>query len=375
MLTVCLVPTRTLVYPKGGGHFWIFLNWALGLRAIGCRVIWLEVIWPDRARQMRANFPMVRRQLGDFQLDDCVAVTWPNGDPVLGEEFGGCLDLEAACQSDLLLNLQYAVPAELLRRFRRTALVDIDPGLLQVWHAKGVVSFAPHDLYFSIGETVGRPDAAFPDCGIRWHYMPPPVFLPEWPVVSAASDAPYTTVAHWWLGKMEWDGVTFSNDKRTSFLDVLDLPTESPAKLELALCLGEDETEEGELWKRHGWSVRHSWDVTASAAAYRAYIRASRGEFSCAKPSCMRLQNAWISDRTLCYLASGKPAIVQHTGPSRALPDAAGLFRFHTPQEAAAALATVEADYDRHCALARGLAEEYFDSTKVMKSVLERALT
>ena len=374
MLTVCLLPTRTLIYPQGGGHFWIFLNWALGLRAVGCRVIWLEVIWPGSAETMRANFPMVKRQLRDYQLDDCVAVTLPNGDPVLDEEFRGCLNLEAARDADLLLNLQYATPAELLRQFRRTALIDIDPGLLQVWHAKGAVSFAPHDRYFSIGETVGRPDALFPDCGVRWHYTPPPVFLPEWPVVPAAADAPYTTVAHWWLGKMEWGGVTFRNDKRASFLEVLDLPAQTRTRLELALCLGEDEADERELWKRHGWSVRHSWDVTASAAAYRAYIHASRGEFSCAKPSCMRLQNAWISDRTLCYLASGRPAIVQHTGPSRILPDAAGLFRFHTIQDAAAALSAVEADYDRHCRLARALAEEYFDAKKVMKSLLERAL-
>ena len=88
----------------------------------------------------------------------------------------------------------------------------------------------------------------------------------------------------------------------------------------------------------------------------------------------MRLQNAWISDRTLCYLASGKPAIVQHTGPSRLLPDAKGLFRFRTVAEALAALATVQADYENQCALARGFAEDYFNATKVAKAVLGIAL-
>jgi hypothetical protein len=91
------------------------------------------------------------------------------------------------------------------------------------------------------------------------------------------------------------------------------------------------------------------------------------------KPSCVRLQNAWISDRTLSYLASGKPAVVEHTGSSRFLPDAAGLFRFRDVEEAARSLETVAADYPRQCRLARALAEQYFDARKVVRRMLERA--
>src|SRR5215510_6645369 len=89
-------------------------------------------------------------------------------------------------------------------------------------------------------------------------------------------------------------------------------------------------------------------------------------EFCCARPSYVRLQDAWISDRTICYLASGKPAIVQHTGPSRFLPDNAGLFRFHDMEGAVRCLETAAADYERHCRLARALSEEYFDAEKVI---------
>jgi hypothetical protein len=88
----------------------------------------------------------------------------------------------------------------------------------------------------------------------------------------------------------------------------------------------------------------------------------------------MRLQNAWVSDRTLCYLASGKPVVVQHTGPSAILPNGEGMFRFTTVAEAAAALAAVNADYERHCRAARGLAETWFDAKRTMGSVLERTL-
>src|SRR5256885_12568838 len=86
-----------------------------------------------------------------------------------------------------------------------------------------------------------------------------------------------------------------------------------------------------------GWRIRHSGEVAGTPEAYQAYIQKSRGEFSCAKRSCRKFQNAWVSDRTLCYLASGKPAVVQHTGPSSFLPDGEGLFRFSTPKDAARA--------------------------------------
>jgi len=93
------------------------------------------------------------------------------------------------------------------------------------------------------------------------------------------------------------------------------------------------------------------------------------------KPSCVKLGNAWISDRTICYLASGKPAVVQHTGRSEFLPDASGLFRFRTMEEAVNSLETVAADYDHQCKLARALADEYFDGRKILKPMLETALT
>src|SRR2546425_6223480 len=122
-----------------------------------------------------------------------------------------------------------------------------------------------------------------------------------------------------------------------------------------------------------GWKIREAWEVSATPDRYRAYIQQSRGEFSCVKPSCVTLANAWISDRTLCYLASGKPAIVQHTGKSHLLPDAEGLFRFRNMDEAVRALSAAESDYARHSRLARELAEE-FDARRVVARGLERAL-
>src|SRR5436309_14267856 len=307
-------------------------------------------------------------------LADTLALYAMNGAAVPEDVAQGSLDLDAAAGADLLLNLWHSAPAPVVQRFRRSAFVDTDPGLLQIWMTTGAVDLAPHDIYFTIGETVGQPGAPFPDGGRAWLYTPPPIFLPEWPALPPSGPGRYTTVAHWWGGTFEYNGTTFCNEKRVSFLEYLDLPTRTPVPLELAVCLAEHYDEYRQLMEPKGWTLREAWDVSATPEAYRTYVQQSRGEFSCAKPAYVTLQTAWVSDRTLCYLASGKPAVVQHTGPSRLLPAAEGLFRFRTLEEATAALTSAAADYDRHAALAPPLVQEHSDARRVVGNVLERAL-
>src|SRR6185369_7056377 len=113
-------------------------------------------------------------------------------------------------------------------------------------------------------------------------------------------------------------------------------PRHTRQPLLLALCQAADdqlnldpfEAEEKRLLESYGWQVIHAYRVANGPVRYQQFIRHSRGEFSCCKPSCVRLQNAWISDRTICYLASGRPAVVQNTGPSRILDGAGGVLRF-----------------------------------------------
>jgi hypothetical protein len=194
-------------------------------------------------------------------------------------------------------------------------------------------------------------------------------------VTHADGVASYTTVAHWYHQAELIEGQKVDNDKRAAFLDYIDVPPRAPRRLELALCVGAPFDEERAFWGGHGWSVTDAWEVTGTPWDYQRFIRYSRGEFSCAKATCRLLENAWISDRTLCYLASGKPAIVEYTGPSRLLPEAEGLLRFRTPDEAVARLREAESRYEHHSLAARQLAEEHFDATKVVSDVLERAFT
>jgi hypothetical protein len=384
--TVCLTPANTIGYPHGGGHFWEYLNWALALRAVGCRVVWLEGVdldgdddSPERRRRwrggdVRACIANLKARLEAFGLKDALALYSFSREPVPEDLRQGCLDLDAAASADVLLNLWHSLPEWVVHRFRRSAFVDTDPGLLQVWVTTGDIHLAAHDIYFTVGETVGTQHARFPDCGIQWHYTPTSVFLPEWPQVSSDPAAPYTTVAHWWGGTFEFRGETFSNDKSAAFMEYADLPSRTAAKLELAVCLGAKQEEWRGRLESLGWGVREAWDVSSTADRYRAYIQQSRGEFSCVKPYCPQFVNGWTSNRTICYLASGKPAVVQHTGPSRIFPDAEGIFRFRCMEDAVRAFDALEADYERHSRAARALAAEYFDGSKVVTRILERAL-
>ena len=371
--TVCIL-ANSLYFPDGGGHRWAYLNWALGVRANGCQVIWLErVASGTAAEELEPYLHSLEEALERYGLGGCLALDTA-GEALPAGLAGRYPTFDDIGGADVLLNLSYASPPRGAWPFGRSALVDIDPGQLQLWVSRGWVGLAEHDVYFSIGETVGQPGSLFPDCGLEWQYTPPVVSLPEWPATAAHGGA-FTTVCSWWEGcDLEFQGEVFSNRKRTAFLEYLSLPSRAQAPLELAIYQGPDDSAERERLSRWGWQVTHAPDVSATPDLYRAYVQRSRGEFSCAKPAYVRLQSGWISDRTICYLASGRPAVVQHTGPSRFLPDAAGLFRFRDLDEASAALAAVEADYARHARLARQLAEEHFDAEAVAGRVLERAL-
>jgi hypothetical protein len=372
--TICLATNGTLRLPKAAGLLWVFLNWALGLRALGCRVLWLERITADlRAEEVPNLILNLGSRLKAYGLENCLALSWETEVSVPNDILDRYLTLEEAREADLLLNLAYDIP--FIGLFRRSAFVDIDPGLTQIWIDAYNIKIPRHDTYFTIGETVGQPGALFPDCGLRWHYTPPPVYIPAWPQSAAPSTAAFTTITNWWNSEwMEYQGQTYDNGKRAGFLPFLDLPRCTTKPLELAICLGEDSAVERAMLRKHGWRVQEARDVTSTPWDYQRYIGDSFGEFSCAKPSCVRLQNAWISDRTLCYLASGKPVVVQHTGPSRFLPDRGGLFRFRDVDEAAECVDAVAVDYERQCRLARNLAEEHFDAKRVISRVLEKAL-
>ncbi|PYS11216.1 MAG: hypothetical protein DMG17_23055 [Acidobacteria bacterium] len=375
-LKVCLA-VKALSFPWAGGHLWVYLNWALALRSLGWDVVWMEAV-STTDQNIEEHFAALKARLEPFGLADSIALYAKGSGRCLSSNYGAPVSVGEALRSDLLLNFGYDdVPAALVASFRRSALVDIDPGQTQVWMSGNYLKLPQHDIYFTIGETVGSPGSRFPNCCIDWQYTPPPVFVPEWPVTPCAPSAPYTTVSNWWGNLFEFRGESFLNGKRDIFMKYVDLPSRVATPLELALCLYRNtnqDKEDRKLLQDNGWSVQEAWERVSTPHDYRTYVQQSRGEFSCVKPACIFLQNAWISDRTLCYLASGKPAIVQDTGPSRFLPKDSGLFRFQNIDEAARYLERASEDYEHHCRVARELAIEYFDAQKVVGHVLEVAM-
>lgn len=366
---------QTVEYPTGGGHFWVYLNWALGLQANGYQVLWLETIHPNTSADSLINsLTLLRKRLSPYGLESNIAFVYHDGTEVMIPDEIPLTPLQDALSSDLLINFRYALPEAFLKSFRRTALVDIDPGLFQHWVHQRQLTFTPHHIHFSISEAVGKPGSSIPDLGLEWYAIRPCVSLNAWNSVPLTPHGPFTTVTHWHANEYVTDGSSFyENTKRVAFLNYLTLPAAVPDPLELCLHLDPMDPEY-ELLKKNGWSLKHPESTVPTPEDYMNYIQSSAGEFSVCKPSCVRFQNGWISDRTICYLASGKPCVVEHCGPLSFLPNNKGLWRFKSLEEASHAIRYIREHYEEESAAARKIAEQYFDSKNITKTVVETAL-
>jgi hypothetical protein len=184
MATIFVSATNVANSPSVGGHLWVYLQYVLGLRELGCDVYWLERFQPsgDRARDAELLTIFRERMSRHALAEQCVLYTaepsTKGSETTVSFLERSSAEAEALFRrADLLLNFHYGMDQALLARFRRTALVDIDPGLLQLWMSTGQIQVASHDFWFTIGETVGRPHARFPDCGRAWRRFRPPISL------------------------------------------------------------------------------------------------------------------------------------------------------------------------------------------------------
>ena len=191
---------------------------------------------------------------------DSIALVQPDGTPL--EYRTGCLGPDEATSADLLFDLRYDFPESLVKRFRRTALLDIDPGILQIAMKGKHINPAPHDIYFTIGETVGQTGSRFPSLGINWVHVPPCVSTETWRALPAPSNGAFTTVSHWYM--REWmvddDGSLYKNDKRSAYLPFMELPKRVSSPLELAIHLAGD-TVEREILESQGWHVKEAHET------------------------------------------------------------------------------------------------------------------
>jgi hypothetical protein len=371
-----------------GGGAWVRLNWILGFQRLGCRVYFVEEIKQATCQDAAgapcafadsvnlAYFKEITRQFG---LDETAALIYEGGQEIHGP---GQAELLALAESaDLLVNISGHLACEpFFSRFRRKAFLDIDPGFTQIWHAGGITGarLAGHDKYFTIGENIGTPACSIATNGMSWERVRPPVVLPEWPVTSAAADRRFTTVASWRgpYGPVQYQGKTFGL-KVHEFRKVFALPERSrqpdgsPCQFEIALNIHPADEKDLQALLRHGWRITNPRQAAGDPASFRRYVQDSAAEFSPAQAIYVETGSGWFSDRTVCYLASGKPALVQDTGFSRNYPVGEGLLAFRTLDEAVAGAEAIFRDYEKHCRAAREIAEAFFDSDKVLSRFLK----
>src|SRR5262249_5135637 len=212
-----------------------------------------------------------------------------------------------------------------------------------------------------------------PATGHRWRGTRQPVLLGEWRTGTPRRPS-YTTVMSWTSYKVETHGGRTYGHKDAEFLRFLDLPRRvAPATLEVATAPGRARHAPRELLAANGWRVVDPAVVCPDLDSYRAYIESSKGEWSVAKNAYVQARSGWFSERSACYLAAGRPVIVQDTGFSARLPVGEGILPFTTLDEAVAGLRGGGGDSAPPARAAPARAGAFFASDKVLPLLLEEA--
>lgn len=253
--------------------------------------------------------------------------------------------------------------------------IDLDPGFTQVWHQDGLLhpSFGLHDHFFTVGEAIGSPQCSIPTGGIAWKATRQPLVMHLWPAQEQRDSRSFTTISAWRddYGPLRHRGRTLGL-KVHEFRRFIELPQRIDEPCEIALRIYPEDGADRERLERHGWVIRDPAEVAAGPAEFRDYVQNSGAEFSVAKGVYVSTASGWFSDRTVRYLGSGRPALVQDTGFSGRYPVGEGLLAFRTLAEAVAGAREIARNYAAHCQAARRLAEDFFDSDKVLGRMLEQ---
>ena len=360
-------------YPFGGVT-WCSVMYLLGLRALGHEVFYVEDTGEciyDPVLDTRSEDPgygtrYIHNALAPFGLGD--RWSFVNFD---GTYHGASREtVQAFCaDADLFVNLsggswfwrdEYA-------RIPRRVFIDSDPVFTQLALAKGdpwyVDFFRGFTHLFTFGANIGTPACDVPTGGLTWHKTWQPVVIGEWQAPAVPAGDRFTTIMTW---KIEsFTDVDGNKDKE--FLKFLDVAQRTPHAIELAVNGPQA------FLRAHGWTTVDAMGVSRSLWDYRAFIQGSKAEFGVAKHAYVSRRSGWFSDRTECYLAAGRPALVQDTGWSAHLPAGVGLLPFATPDEALAGFDRIATDYARHAARASEIARECFDAARVLPALLVTA--
>jgi hypothetical protein len=380
--------------PWQGGATWAVLQYVLGFARLGYQVYFVEPVQTlrpqtrgDSARNPAAgsrdtsdahalaaseNAHYFRRVMGDFGLEQSSALLLAGTTQTIGLSYGELRQI--ARSADLLVNVSGMLTDEALTATIPVRVyLDLDPAFNQLWQAvQGIdMRFAGHTHFVTIGQNIGQPDCPVPTCGLPWQKTFQPIVLERWPVAKQLSYDSLTTIGNWrGYGSIEYKNV-FYGQKAHSLRQFIALPTLTRERFMPALAIHPDETKDLAALISNGWQLLDPAQVANTPAAYQQFIQGSKAEFGIAKSGYVVSRCGWFSDRSVCYLASGRPVIAQETGFSRHLPVGEGLFAFKEQEDVLSALEELRRDYPKHSRRARALAETYFDSNLVLRQFLE----
>jgi hypothetical protein len=368
--------------PWQGGHTWVFLQYLHGFRKLGWDVLFLDQLEPEmcvNAKGKRCpleestNLHYFLQVMNDFDLRESYALLDERGERLVGMSRRKVL--EQTAQAALFLNVMgFVRDPEILDRARKRVFLDIDPGFGQMWQELGLHNmFTGHHDYVTIGENVGRPGCGVPTCGLKWITTRPPVLLDYWQPHEPSPHRPFTTIASWRgaYGPVPFQGKTFGL-RVHEFRNFASLPSLTSERFEVALDIHAGDAADRDLLEKNGWLLVDPRIAARDPWRYRKYIQNSGAEFMVAKNMYVQTQSGWFSDRSICYLASGKPVLAQDTGLKELYPSGNGLLTFHSLEEAVCCVRALSRDYGRHARAARAVAIEYFDSDKVLGRLLQR---
>ena len=384
MTRIALVGGAVANKPFNGGAAWTRLSWILGLQQCGFDVYFLEEIREqdcvDREGQRAdfessANLEFFWQVVSRFGLSAKSCLMLDEGRTTFGIDKK---ELRSAAESaEFLLNiLGHLKQTDLIRVIGKKIYLDLDPGYTQIWQAQscGSLGLENHELFFTVGENIGSRACSIPTCGLTWHSTRQPVILDEWTVSDNGRQDFLTTIASWRgpFGPLTYDSKTHG-PKAHQFRKWICLPEKCVQKFEVVLDIHPGESDSVNLLRSHGWNIVDPKIHAGDPDSFRDYVRNSGAEFSVAQGVYVETVSGWFSDRTVRYLASGKPALVQNTGFDRHLPTGEGLVVFNTFEDAISGVESIYSDYGMHSRRAREIAEKFFDSRMVIGKFLEIA--
>lgn len=355
--------------PEVGGHAWVYLQYLLGFQRLGYDVTFLDrLVGSDGG-----GSSYLRRMLAAADLEASYSLLGPDGSVVAG--LSRATIVARLRRSVAFVNVMgYIEDPELLHAASNRVFLDIDPGFGHLWDDLDLHHpFVDHHHYVTVGLNIGLAGCPVPTGGVDWIHTLPPVLLDRWPARPLDPGAPFTAVGAWRgpFDPIDWHGHRYGL-RVHEFRHLVDLPRRTGQSFHLAFDLDPDDEPDRQLLLEHGWHLVDPVAAAGTPGRYRAFLQGSAAELLVAKSLYVELRTGWVSDRSACYLASGRPVVAQDTGLAEHLPLGKGFLTFSTADEAAEAVEEISRDNAGHAAAARRLAEEVFDSDRVLSDLLDR---